>query len=486
MNDPSHYPGQHFDELAAGLLCPADYQNPTPRARYHLVIIGAGPAGLISAIGAAGLGANVALVERTRMGGDCLNVGCVPSKALLEYTGAHSQPDFDGAFSWLREVRAGIAPHDSVERYSDAGVDVFLGEAEFVASGQVRVADALLNGRRIAICTGAAADVPPIPGLRECEPLTNESVFDLTEAPASLAILGAGAIGCELALVFARLGVTVHLFELAERVLPLEIPEASSAVADALSAAGVHLHVGQGVSQVSRADDGTIQVEAGGELYSASKVLVALGRRPNTTGLGLDKVGVDVNERGFIITNHKLRTANSRIYAAGDCTAALQFTHHADAQARALVQNTLFVPTAGIEGLVVPHCTYTKPEVASVGLDPAALAAQGQAFDEYRFDFAELDRGRTEIDGSGFAVVWTKQGSDQILGATVVGHDAGEQIAPVCILMSNGLGLSAAGKALFAYPTRSEYLKRLADAYNRSRLTPTVAKLFRTWLGFTA
>ncbi len=486
MNDPTYYPGIEFDRQASGLLAPEDHVNPTPQARYHLVIIGAGPAGLISAIGAAGLGAKVALVEKTRMGGDCLNVGCVPSKSLLEYTGSTQQPGFDTAFSWLREVRAGIAPHDSVARYSEAGVDVFLGEAQFEASGQVRVGDVLLNARRVAVCTGATADIPPIPGLRECQPLTNETVFDLTEAPTSLAILGAGAIGCELALVFARLGVTVHLFELAPRVLPLEIEEASTAVAAALEAAGVQLHVGEGVSQVSQRPDADVEVEAGGTSYRTQRVLVALGRRPNTAALGLDRVGVEVNARGFIKTNAKLRSSNPSIYAAGDCTAALQFTHHADAQARALVQNTLFAPTASVDGLVIPHCTYTKPEVASVGENPTQLAARGEAFDEYRFDFAELDRGRAEIDGAGFAVIWTKRGGDQILGATIVGHDAGEQIAPVCILMSNGLGLGAAGKALYSYPTRSEYLKRLADAYNRTRLTPTVAKLFKTWLGFTA
>jgi pyruvate/2-oxoglutarate dehydrogenase complex dihydrolipoamide dehydrogenase (E3) component len=485
MNERGSYPGIEFDQQAAGLLCPADYENPQPQDRYHLVIIGAGPAGLIAAIGAAGLGAKVALVEKSRMGGDCLNVGCVPSKALLEYTGSLSEPDFDGAFRWLRQVRAGIAPHDSVARYSEAGVDVFLGAAEFEGPGRVRVGDTLLDGRRIAICSGATADIPPIPGLAESSPLTNETVFDLTTAPESLAILGAGAIGCELALVFARLGVQVHLFELAERVLPLEIDAAGAAVAAALSDAGVQIHTGAGVSEVASADEGYV-VQAGGQSYAASRVLVALGRRPNTAGLGLERIGVAVDDRGFIVTDAKLRTSNSRVYAAGDCTAALQFTHHADAQARALVQNTLFAPTARVDGLVVPHCTYTKPEVASVGAHPAVLTARGQAFDEYRFDFAELDRGRAELDGAGFAVVWTRRGSDEILGATIVGHDAGEQISPICILMSNKLGLSAAGKALFAYPTRSEYLKRLADAYNRSRLTPTVARLFKSWLGFTA
>ena len=204
------YPGVDFDVQAWQLLSPTDYVNPQPQSAYHLVVVGAGPAGLISAIGAAGLGAKVALVERHRMGGDCLNVGCMPSKSLLAFTEHQTNPDFNQAFEWLRQVRAGIAPHDSVERYTDAGVDVFLGDGEFNASGDVCVGDIVLKGRRVAICTGARAAVPGIPGLRESDPLTNETVFDLREKPESLAILGAGAIGCELAQVFARLGAVSY------------------------------------------------------------------------------------------------------------------------------------------------------------------------------------------------------------------------------------------------------------------------------------
>ncbi|XOV81969.1 MAG: FAD-dependent oxidoreductase [bacterium] len=482
------YPGHQFDTTTQRLLSPTDYVNPTPRGRYHLVVVGAGPAGLISAIGAAGLGAKVALIERHRMGGDCLNVGCVPSKALLEYTGYHPQPDFDEAFAWLREVRAGIAPHDSVARYREAGVDVYLGDAGFNTEGEICVNNQPIAARRIALCTGARAAIPPIPGLRQCNPLTNETVFDLTEKPASLAILGAGAIGCELALVFARLNVDVHLFEMAPQVLPLEIEAAGEAVAQALRRAGVTLHLGAGVESVTPGSDGEINycVSVAGKQVHTSHVLVALGRTPNTETLNLQYADVAMNDRGLIITDNKLRTSNKSIYAAGDCTAMLQFTHHADAQARAIVQNTLFAPTASIDNLIVPHCTYTRPEVASVGQNPAQLEAQGIEYDCYEFDFADLDRGRAEIEGDGFASVYTRKGSDKILGATIVGHDAGEQIAPVCLLMSNNLGLSAAGKTLFSYPTRSEYLKRLADAYNRSRFTPRVAALFRTWLGFTA
>ena len=475
------YPGAEFDDIAWGLLSPTDYQNPQPQPRYHLVVVGAGPAGLISAIGAAGLGAKVALIERHRMGGDCLNVGCMPSKALLAFSKQRGA-DFQHAFAWLREVRAGIAPHDSVERYTEAGVDVFLGDASFNAAGQICVGDTPLNARRIALCTGASAAIPPIPGLVESRPLTNETIFDLPAPPNSLAILGAGAIGCELALALSRLGVSVSLFEMAERVLPLETPLVSQAVAMALESSGVDLYLGQGV----RAVKGSGTVVVGDQEIECERILVALGRKPNTHGLNLGAAGVSVDQQGFVVTNAKLQSNNKRIFAAGDCTARQQFTHHADAQARALIQNALFAPTASVDALIVPHCTYTDPEVASVGANPERLEKSAIAFDRFEFDLSELDRSRADPDSQlrpvQHAEVYTQKGSDKILGATIIGHDAGELIAPICLMMSNGLGLSAAQKTIFSYPTRSEYLKRLGDAYNRNRMTPTVARLFRWWL----
>ena len=475
------YPGAEFDDMAWGLLSPTDYQNPQPQPRYHLVVVGAGPAGLISAIGAAGLGAKVALIERHRMGGDCLNVGCMPSKALLAFSKQRGA-DFQHAFAWLREVRAGIAPHDSVERYTEAGVDVFLGDASFNAAGQICVGDTPLNARRIALCTGASAAIPPIPGLVESRPLTNETIFDLPAPPNSLAILGAGAIGCELALALSRLGVSVSLFEMAERVLPLETPLVSQAVAMALESSGVDLYLGQGVSAVK--GSGTVVV--GDQEIECERTLVALGRKPNTHGLNLGAAGVSVDQQGFVVTNAKLQSNNKHIFAAGDCTARQQFTHHADAQARALIQNALFAPTASVDALIVPHCTYTDPEVASVGANPDSLEKSAIAFDRFEFDLSELDRSRADPDSQlrpvQHAEVYTQKGSDKILGATIIGHDAGELIAPICLMMSNGLGLSAAQKTIFSYPTRSEYLKRLGDAYNRNRMTPTVARLFRWWL----
>ena len=475
------YPGEEFDDMARDLLSPTDYQNPQPQPRYHLVVVGAGPAGLISAIGAAGLGAKVALIERHRMGGDCLNVGCMPSKALLAFSKQRGA-DFQHAFAWLREVRAGIAPHDSVERYIEAGVDVFLGDALFNAAGQICVGDTPLNARRIALCTGASAAIPPIPGLVESRPLTNETIFDLPAPPSSLAILGAGAIGCELALALSRLGVSVSLFEMAERVLPLETPLASQAVAMALESSGVDLYLGQGVSAVK--GSGTVVV--GGQEIECERILVALGRKPNTDGLNLGAAGVSVDQQGFVLTNAKLQCNNKHIFAAGDCTARQQFTHHADAQARALIQNALFAPTASVDALIVPHCTYTDPEVASVGANPDSLEKSAIAFDRFEFDLSELDRSRADPDSHlrpvQHAEIYTQKGSDKILGATIIGHDAGELIAPICLMMSNGLGLSAAQKTIFSYPTRSDYLKRLGDAYNRNRMTPTVARLFRWWL----
>lgn len=479
-----NYPGADFDDVAWRLLSPQDYQNPRPQSRYHLVVVGAGPAGLISAIGAAGLGAKVALIERHRMGGDCLNVGCMPSKALLSFS-KQGPSDFQQAFAWLREVRAGIAPHDSVQRYSEAGVDVFLGDAEFNDDGDICVDAVPLNARRIALCTGASAAVPPIPGLAAANPLTNETVFDLPAAPESLAILGAGAIGCELAQALARLGVKVSLFEMADRVLPNETVLASAAVAAALTGAGVDLYLGQGVEAIR--DQGI--VVCGDKTVSCERVLVALGRKPNTDGLNLPAAGVRTDAQGFVMTNAKLQSSNKEIFAAGDCTARLQFTHHADAQARALIQNALFAPTAKVDGLIVPHCTYTDPEVAAVGANPVQLQQQGVAFDTFAFDLNELDRSRADprvLNGSvQQAEVYTQQGADKILGATIVGYDAGELLAPICLMMSNGLGLGAAQKTLFSYPTRSEYLKRLSDAYNKQRMTPTVAKLFQWWLGRT-
>jgi len=462
------------------LVFPADYRNPTPAARYNLTVIGAGPAGLVTAIVAAGLGARVALVERHAMGGDCLNVGCVPSKTLL--AAASAGAPFAPALERVRAVRAAIAVHDSVERYTAAGVDVFLGNASFASAHEIRVGEATLRTRRTVIATGARAHVPPLPGLAGVAPLTNETVFDLTEQPRRLAVLGAGSVGCELAQAFARLGTQVELLELAPQILPQEEPEAAQRVADALVRDGVRLRLGARVVSAARLDATKTLLLADGTPVVADEVLVAAGRARNVEELELERAGVRADPTSGIAVNARLQTSHPHIYAAGDVCSALQFTHVADAQARIAVRNALFPGSARADRLVIPWCTYTRPELAHLGASSRGLDRAGRAFDRYRVEFGELDRGRTDDAADGYAEVLTARGTDRILGATIVGKDAGEQLSPLVLALTRGLGLKALGSLVLPYPTRSEYLRRIIDAYSRSRLTPLTARTLRWWL----
>jgi pyruvate/2-oxoglutarate dehydrogenase complex dihydrolipoamide dehydrogenase (E3) component len=472
-----------FDHEWRELVFPSGYRNPKAAARYNLVVIGAGPAGLIASIAAAGFGARVALVERHAMGGDCLNVGCVPSKALLSATSRGH--DFDRAFGWLREVRAAIAHHDSVERYSQAGVDVFLGDARFIDAHTIEVGAERLRTRKTMIATGARAALPPVEGLVDAQPLTNETIFDLAAQPRRLAIVGAGPVGCELAQAFARLGTEVHLIERQPRVLPAEDDEAATVVAKALQAEGVRLHLGRSIARVSSSATTRVVLMEDGNRVDADQILVAAGRRRNTEGLALTRAGVQLTSDGAIAVNDLLRTTHRDIFAAGDVCSRLQFTHNADAQARIVIQNALFLGRARTASLIVPWCTYTSPELARVGLTRAEAAHRGRAVDAWRVEWSQMDRAHTDAALEGFVEVLTEKDGDRIVGATLVGKDAGEQLAPLLVLMNNGLGLKAIGRTILPYPTRSEYLRRLADAYNRRRLTPTVAKVFRWWFGVT-
>jgi pyruvate/2-oxoglutarate dehydrogenase complex dihydrolipoamide dehydrogenase (E3) component len=279
----------------------------------------------------------------------------------------------------------------------------------------------------------------------------------------------------------SRLGVHVDLLEMADRVLPNEIPDASRAVAAALEQSGVTLHLGAEVAGATR--HGTsVSLETRAGKIVADDLLVAAGRHANTEDLNLAAVGVDVDQAGRITVDHYLRTTNSRIYAAGDVCSLQQFTHNADAHARICVQNALFFPSATTSGLVIPHCTYTDPEVAHAGKTRTELEREGKPYEARRVAFGALDRGQTQGDHDAFAEVLTARGRDTILGATIVGRDAGEQIAGVCIALANHIGLGRLAKTVLPYPTRAEYLRRLADDYNRTRLTPTVRRLMGAWL----
>ena len=477
------YPGADYDRSWRQLVFPKNYNNPTPQKRYHLVVIGAGPAGLITAIAAAGLGAKVALIEQKGMGGDCLNVGCVPSKALLEFTRKTSSPSFDDAFTWLRSVRESIAKNDSVARYLDHGVDVFLGSGKFIDGQTVQVGKHRLTTRRTVIATGSRPILPNTPGLMESEPLTNESI-NLIDSPNRLAILGAGAVGCELAQALACLRIEINLFEMADSILPMAHKKASAEIAKALIAKNVQLHTKCHISEI-RHTDSDVTVVTGPTRITVDKILVAAGRQANTETLCLEAAGIKL-QNGLIAVDNKLRTTNPKVLAAGDVCSLLKYTHNADAHARIVVQNALFAPTATTTNLIIPHCTYTDPEVSSVGKTCEELQAQKISYDVYHVELGDLDRSKTEGDQGGFVEVLTAQGGDKILGATILARDAGEQITPICVAMANSLGLKELGKAIVPYPTRGEYVKRLSDAYNRTRITPTANRFIKAWFRLTS
>ena len=482
---------------------PPDWVNPKPSCRYNLVVIGAGTAGLIVAAGAAGLGAKVALIERHLMGGDCLNYGCVPSKALIrcakamaDVRNAHAlgvhvpegaRVDFAQVMERMRRIRAGISHHDSAARFKELGVDVFLGNACFTGSDTIKVAGTTLRFARAVIATGARAAVPPIPGLAEAGYLTNETVFSLTKIPATLAVIGAGPIGCELAQVFARLGSKVHLIESENRIMPREDPDAAAIVEASMKRDGITIVCGGKAAQVRH--DGetkiiTLECEGTAHELRVDEILVGVGRAPNVQGMGLDTVGVEFDSRTGVKVNDYLQTTNKRIYAAGDVCFPYKFTHTADAMARIVIGNALFFGRSRTSKLTIPWCTYTDPEVAQVGLTEHEAAKQNIAIDTFRVDMNRVDRAILDSEEEGFLKIHVKKGSDKILGATLVARHAGDMISEITLAMSKGIGLGKVASVIHPYPTQAEVIKRAADAYNRTRLTPFVKKLMSKLLAW--
>jgi pyruvate/2-oxoglutarate dehydrogenase complex dihydrolipoamide dehydrogenase (E3) component len=502
VNLEPHPPDRRAEHLDAwnARVAPTGWTNPTPAGRYNLVVIGAGPAGLVCAAGAAGLGARVALIERHRLGGDCLNVGCVPSKGLIaaaraaagardaERFGVSAGPvkaDFARVMERLYRVRTELSAHDSAERFAGLGVDVFLGEGRFTGPDRIAVGDAELRFARAVIATGARPVVPPVPGLAELNPRTNETIFELNSLPARLAVLGGGPIGCELAQAFARLGSAVTLIEKGSRILPRDEAQASERVRRALEADGVEVRTGTRVVKAGRQGGTPLLTVArdGAEAeVAADEVLVAAGRAPNVESLDLEAAGIAYGPRGVTV-DARLRTRNPRVYAAGDVCFPYQFTHAADACARIVIGNALFKGRSRADRLVVPWCTYTQPEVAHVGITEAE--AEGQDVDVVEVPTAGNDRGRLDGDDAGYARVYLKRGTDRILGATVVADHAGDLIGEMAVAVTNQVRLGGIGATIHAYPTRSEVWKKAADAYRRGKLTPTVHTWLKRWLAFT-
>jgi pyruvate/2-oxoglutarate dehydrogenase complex dihydrolipoamide dehydrogenase (E3) component len=489
---------EHNRALVANVH-PAHWRNPAPAGKYNLVVLGAGTAGLVSAIGAAGLGAKVALVERHLMGGDCLNVGCVPSKGIIRAARAVAavregaafgvragevDVDFGAAMERMRRLRAGIAPNDSAQRYAGLGVDVFFGEARFLGPDAVEVDGQRLRFARAVIATGGRAASPPIPGLDEVGFLTNETIFSLTELPRRLVVVGAGPIGCELAQAFRRFGSEVTIVSLDPRLLPREDGDAAAVLERRFAAEGVTLRLGARIVRAERrAGARAIVFERDGKMEEAlgDMILVAVGRAPNVEDLDLEKAGVAYDRRGVQVDD-RLRTTNRRVYAAGDVCSAYKFTHAADAMARVVIQNALFFGRKKASALVIPWSTYTDPEIAHVGLHEREAQERGHDFATFTVPLHEVDRAVLDGDTDGFARVHAERRSGRILGATLVAGHAGEMIGEMSLAITAGLSLGDVSRTIHPYPTQAEAWKRLGDAWNRTRLTPRVRRLFERFL----
>ena len=487
---------------------PPGWVNPTPSGRYNLVVIGAGTAGLVAAAGAAGLGAKVALIERELMGGDCLNVGCVPSKAIISTARVAAtvrdaqrfgvevpdgaRVDFAAAMQRMRRLRAGISPNDSAARFSNLGADVFFGDARFLDSQTIEVDGAQLKFKKAVIATGSRAAVPEIVGLEGVDYLTNESVFSLTELPERLGVIGAGPIGCELAQSFARLGSEVLLLKSKRGILPREDRDAAEILERAMTRDGVRIIPGAREAVVRDAGGRVrIIVESDGQTLNETldKLLVAVGRAPRVEGLNLEAVGVDHDEKGVWV-NERLQTTNPRIYAAGDVCSQFQFTHAADFMARIVIRNALFSGSANAGSLTIPWCTYTSPEIAHVGIyepqDAEGDAGEnGSEIDTFTQQLADVDRAILEGEDEGFVRMHLKKGTDRIVGATVVARNAGDMICEITLAMTNNIGLKKIGETIHPYPTQAEAIRKIADQYNRTRITPRVKTLFNRWLSWS-
>lgn len=481
---------------------PSGWRNPQPADHYKLAVIGAGTAGLVAAHAAAALGAKVALIERDLLGGDCLNVGCVPSKTLVrtarlyaemrtaEHYGAHIpadiRVDFPAVMQRMRGIRARISRSDSVRRLSAAGVDVFFGAARFTGSDTLTVDGTNLRFKKAMIATGARPDTPSIPGLVEAGYLTNENVFDLTELPRRLLVIGGGPLGCELAQAFSRFGAQTTIVQSIPLFLPKEERDAAQILSDAFARDGIEVRLNTTAVNV-RVENGQKLVDLISDDYKSTvavdAILTGTGRVPNVEGLNLEAAGVEYNDAGIRVDDF-LQTSNRRIYAAGDACLEHKFTHTADASARVVVQNALFLGRQRLSALTIPWCTYTDPEIAHVGLYVRQARAQDIPVKTFTIPMHDVDRAIADGEETGFVKVHVKERTDRILGATIVARHAGEMINEITLAMVAGIGLRTLARVIHAYPTQAEAIRKAADAYNRTRLTPRIQSLLRRWLAW--
>lgn len=492
--------GDEHDKKLIENCHPPRWVNPKPAVKYNLVVIGAGTAGLVSAAGAAGLGAKVALVERNLMGGDCLNVGCVPSKGLIRAARAAYEArngaefgvrlacdpgfEFSAAMERMRRLRAGISSHDSAERFAKLGVDVFIGSGHFSGPSSVDVDGRRLEFDRAVIATGARASELSVPGLKEAGYFTNETVFTLTELPRRLAVIGAGPIGCELAQSFRRFGSEVALLTDGADILPREDRGAAAILRRQLEADGVHIVTDAKIEGAEKiAESKRLWVARKGQptQIDCDAILVAVGRIPNLEQLDLDAAGVGFTAGGIDVDD-RLRTTNKRIFAAGDICSRYKFTHAADAMARIVIANALFMARRKVTDLAIPWCTYTDPEIAHVGYYEKEAKAAGFDVATVTQELSQVDRAILDGETDGFARVHYDRKTGKILGGTIVARHAGEMIGELALAITAKQKIAALSSTIHPYPTQAEALRKIGDAYMRTKLTPTVKKLFERWL----
>ena len=483
---------------------PDGWRNPQPAAIYNLVVIGAGPAGLVAARGAAATGAKVAIIERGLIGGDCLNVGCVPSKALIRTSRVYAdmrtaknfgaqQPavidvDFRLAMERMRNVRARIGKSDSVQRLSQEGIDVYFGAARFQGPSTVIVGGVELHFKKALIATGARPMIPDVPGLKQAGYLTNETVFNLQQRPESLLVVGGGPLGCELAQAFARFGSRVTIAQDEPTFLPKEERDAAQLLSEALARDGIDVRLNTTFESVRTEGAKKIATLTSADYkatVSCDEILVGAGRVPNVENLDLEAAGVRYDFVRGIEVNDFLQTRNRRIYAAGDVCLEYKFTHTADASARIAVQNALFMGRKRLSALIVPWCTYTDPEIAHVGLYVRDAISNSIPVTTITILMHDVDRAITDAEEEGFVKIHLRSGTDQILGATMVARHAGEMINEVTLAIENKIGLRDLAKVIHTYPTQAEAFKKAADAYNRTRLTPMLKFLSKHWLAWS-
>jgi pyruvate/2-oxoglutarate dehydrogenase complex dihydrolipoamide dehydrogenase (E3) component len=501
-------PDDEYNRMLVQNVHPSNWVNPEPVGRYNLVVIGAGTAGLVTAAVAAALGAKVALIEKHLMGGDCLNVGCVPSKGVIRAARAWAEVrhadefgvhvagtvkyDFATVMTRMRKLRARISPIDSAERFKKLGVDVFLGEARFIGANTIEVGGKRLTFNKAAICTGARAALPSIPGLTEVGYLTNETVFSLTDLPPRFAVIGAGPIGCEMAQAFARFGSQVSLFEQMGHILPREDADAADIVQAQMKMDGVSFVFDSKVTRVERRGNEKVlhyDLNGGTKEVAVDEILVGIGRAPNVEGLGLETVGVEYDTRNGVKVNARLQTTNPKIYAAGDICFPFKFTHTADAMAQIVIQNALFPHPLGLgyastDSLIIPWCTYTEPEVAHVGMYEADAKAKGIDVETFTFRLEEIDRAILDDEEDGFARVHVKKGTDRLVGATIVAAHAGDLISELTVVMKAGKGLSTIAGTIHPYPTQAEVIKKVANAWRKTTLSEGKKQVLSRWFAW--